>query len=291
MTTPPSGKPALYKTLAGLVVGRIMISAIMFIAGSQVLQAKDQRQTQRLTNNKTFYSSQMPLLLQPPSSTLVALRHVPTYEPISVAFDLANANKLAAIAKRNASFKSSRGKCMRWVRYALTKFYNNNDPKNNKGSLNLNFLPTDHPSSHVTSVKNSKTRKKKNLLTGRSAEDFKNWALNNPVSLCKRFKFANVSDYPDIRPQNGFILLYSKNTCGFSPRYGHIEVLADATKGIACSDHCRTITQPCKPELILAPVAHCEWIAPEEKKALVSVPPSPVFISKYIERKIERKEE
>lgn len=282
MTTPPSGKPALNKTLRELVVAKIIIAVVMLTAVSQVLQAKDKHQTQRLTNNKTFYSSQVPLL-QAPSSTLVALRHVPTFEPISVAFDLANANKLADIAKRNASFKTSHGRCMRWVRYALTKFYNSNDP-NSKGSLNLNFLPTDHPTSHVTGTKESK-RKKRSRLTGRSAEDFKNWALHNPVSLCKRFKFANVSDYPDVRPQNGFILVYSKNTCGFSPRYGHIEVLADAAKGIACSDHCRTITQPCKPEMILAPVAHCEWIAPEEKKVLVKAPSNPVYISKYIERK------
>lgn len=195
------------------------------------------------------------------------MRHVPTYEPISMAFDVIKAKKLAQIAKKNAKYKSSRRKCMRWVRMALAKLIGK--------PLDINALPSDPLNSH----------KKKQTLPGRSAEDFKIWALNNPVSLCQNLKLANVSEYPDLFPQEGVIYLYGKGSCGFNRRYGHAEVLTNSAGGEACSDHCRKISQACKPDVILATVSHCDWIPRDEKKE-IHIPMNihkPILMTKYIE--------
>jgi hypothetical protein len=266
LANPPSRRSQLIHKLVYLVFGSLVFGILsFFLIGSPIVYGKDQHQVSRLTNNKTFYATEVPLLKPAPSS-LIAMRHVPTFEPISMAFDAIKAKKLAEIAKSNARYKSSRRKCMRWVRLALGKWMGK--------TLDLNSLPND-PKSH----------KKIQNLPGLSGENFKNWALNNPVSLCQNLKLANVTEYPDLVPQEGAVYLYGKGTCGFNRRYGHAEILTDSAKGIACSDHCRTISQPCKPDVILASVSHCDWIHREEKKDL-SFPLNknkPILMTKYIE--------
>jgi hypothetical protein len=247
----------------------VLTTLLLCLFSCPFAYAKDQTPVSRLTNNKTFYASEVPLLK--PSQTLVTMRHAPMFEPISMAFDVIKAKNLAEIAQKNARFKSTRSRCMRWVRKALALWTGN-------PNLDLNSLPND--------------TKKRHTLPGRSGEAFKNWVLDNPVSLCQNLKLANVTEYPDLSAQKGVIYLYGKRSCGFSRLWGHAEILTDPEEGKVCSDHCRNITRPCKPDMILAPVAHCDWLHDNKRSSdypvmLRDVPvrfrQKPILLSRYTE--------
>ena len=275
MAKPPCRKFLLNKNLQTVVLGSSLLWFFLCTPfGMHPLYGKDQHQISRLTNNKTFYATEIPFLN--PAPTLITMRHVPTHEPISMAFDLVNAKKLAEIAKK-APYKNTHGRCLAWVRKGLSKLLG----LHKATPLDLNSLPNDpiKPNSPKRNFSNK----------GFSAENFKNWVLNNPTSLCQNLKLANVTEYTELAPHEGVIYVYGKGRCGFHRRYGHIEVLTDAKKGEACSDHCRIITQPCSPDIVLAPVTNCEWIARDEKKEHRPMlkpltDPKPMLMSKYIER-------
>lgn len=263
LVNPPSRRTSQSKMLISALTFGIVF---LYLFDSAFLYGKDQQQMSRLTNNKTFYASEVPLK---PATTLIAMRHTPAYEPLSMLFDSIKATKLATIAYENAHrFKASRRRCMRSVRVALQKLIGK--------PLDLNSLPSDPAATH----------KKRQSLPGLSSENFIKWALNNPISLCQNLKLANVTEYPDLASHEGVIHFYAKGSCGFSRRYGHVEVLTNKNKGEACSDHCRTISKPCTPDLALAPVTDCDTIAYNRKKD-VGAPMSkdkPILMTKYIER-------
>ncbi len=268
MVNPPSRRSQAIskrfsRALRLLVLG-ILCSLSLFEASHAY--GRDQQQMSRLTNNKTFYSTEVPLLKPP--QTLMAMRYFPIYEPASLIFDSVRANKLSEIAKK-APYKKTNRQCMKWVRIAISKLMGN-------PSLDLNSLPSD-PGSNL----------KKQVHAGRSSEGFIKWALNNPISLCKNLKLANVTEHPELASQEGVIHLYAKSSCGFSRRYGHAEVLTNSKLGIACSDHCRTISRPCNPDLVLAPVLHCESLANNDNKVKEFISPAhkqkPMLMTRYIE--------
>ena len=261
-------KPPARSTLQTKVSFLIFGMLFLFLFESSSLYGKDQQQMSRLTNNKTFYARDVPLK---PATTLIAMKHTPTYEPLSMLFDSVKASKLAEIAHDGAKrFKASRRKCMKSVRVALQKLMGR--------TLDLNSLPSD-----PVSMKSK--NKGRQSLPGLSSENFIKWALNNPVSLCQNLKLANVTEYPDLASHEGVIHFYAKGSCGFSRRYGHVEVLTNKEKGEACSDHCRTISKPCNPDLALALVTDCDTIASSKKKDLTApVKTKPVLMSKHIER-------
>lgn len=262
MANPPSRRHVLshIATLFGILC--------FFVFASSFVYAKDQK-TARFKNNKTFYAKEAPELKAP--STLIAMRHTPSYEPVSMAFDVIKAKKLAEIAKKDAPFKKTRRRCMRFVRKAIAKLMGNK-------ALDLNSLPSDPIPAKA---------KMNHALAGRSSVDFMKWALNNPVSLCKNLKLANVSEYPDHISHDGDILLY-KGKCGFNRRYGHAEILTNAKAGEACSDHCRKVSDSCKPDLVLATVAHCDWIHEKKTKEkefdnTPHIKQKPMFLTKNVE--------
>lgn len=284
MAKPPCRKFLLNKNLKDVVLKFSLVCLYLVLPlGLQDLYAKDNPQIARLTNNNTFYATEIPFLN--PAPALLAMRHVPTHEPISMVFDLAKATELAKIAKQAAPYKSSHGRCQRFVRMALEKLM-----AIKSGRLDLNSLPNDPVKVSLNSQTASAKNKHKKLNfpnKGLSAENFKNWALHNPHSLCRNLKLANVNDYPELTSQEGAVLLYGKNRCGFHRRYGHAEILTNAKKGEACSDHCRIINQPCEPDAILVSVKHCGFLKDERKDQqpmLSSVQPKPLIISQYIER-------
>ena len=102
-------------------------------------------------------------------------------------------------------------------------------------------------------------------LPGRSAEDFRKWAIDNPLSLCQHLKLKIIPKNSQVNLSEGFIFIYKKNRCGLHPRFGHIEIISKLSPLIACSDHCRYLNKKCKPDLILAPVKKCSPLHEQEK--------------------------
>lgn len=266
MENPPSSRIAINKSSYFIFFFVLFVS--LTVSSVPVFAKTQSHETRRFMNNKTFYSSQIPLLK--PSSSLLELPNSTLHEPISMAFDASKAKKLAEIAKKNARFKSSRRKCMKWVRMALTKWITSEWIRN---APDLNTLPNDNK------------KNQKHVLAGRSGDDFKKWALDNPVSLCENLKLANASDYPDLVSREGAIYLYGKTSCGFSKRYGHAEILTNSAQGEACSDHCRIMSRPCVPDMVLIPVAHCDWIEHNKKEIHYTplIHQKPILLSRYTE--------
>ena len=86
-------------------------------------------------------------------------------------------------------------------------------------------------------------RKKIHYLPGRSAEDFRKWAIDNPLSLCQHLKLKIIPKNSQVDLSEGFIFIYKKNRCGLHPRFGHIEIISKLSPLIACSDHCRYLNK------------------------------------------------
>lgn len=237
-----AGKDLLLNSLSNRKSWTLLVLGFLFLFlfKSSLLHAIELQKMCRLTNNKTFYSSEIPLLK--PSQSLMNLQRT-FREPISMIFDSIKSKELAEIAKSNARYKKTHSQCFKWVRMALAKWLG--DP-----GLDLNSLPIDHVNQ----------KRERQPLAGRSSEDFIKWAQNNPISLCQNLKLVNATEDSEIASYEGVIHLYKKSSCGFNRRYGHAEILTNRVKGEACSDHCRTISRPCSPDLILAPVTNCDLI-------------------------------
>ncbi|MBP6217266.1 MAG: hypothetical protein KA436_01620 [Oligoflexales bacterium] len=168
-----------------------------------------------------------------PTWNNIYLSHLGSMFTSPLSFDSAYAKRLAFESRRLARYPYSQGMCMRGVRFALGRARNND----------RSAFP----------------------FIARSADDFRRWVLKNPSPLCHKFKLADVTSMAKLPVQEGMIYIYGRGSCGFHKRYGHIEVFSDASSGMACSDHCRTVSvDECQPDLILAPVADCEWLGEKD---------------------------
>lgn len=168
------------------------------------------------------------------------LSYLGTFNPkIDESFALNLAGKAKIYGKRE-----TRGKCLQGVRIALYRASKASDSLLNSADVlrNLDRLPNDPAN-------------KRQYRPARSAEDFKNWALENPDSLCQILGLEVLEQSYKLRLSPGMILIYGKGRCGFHPRYGHIEIVTDSFRKEACSDHCRPIL--CRPEVVLAPTRSC----------------------------------
>ncbi|MBI2602981.1 MAG: hypothetical protein HYW48_07990 [Deltaproteobacteria bacterium] len=172
------------------------------------------------------------------------------FSPLS-AIDHQGGKTLASLTKKQIRRNRPQGKCLRWVRIALTKYkwQREQDKRKSKRTFSFHSLPRDsHPFA-------------KNILSpGRSAADFMGWALQNPASLCTELGLANITDLPYHTTFDGMVFVYGRGKCGFHRRWGHIEVVTNAEKKEVCSDHCRKLQPDCKPDIVLAPVTHCGWL-------------------------------
>lgn len=147
---------------------------------------------------------------------------------------------LAKRAKRRARNLNSKGNCLRAVRFNLWNALSN--LKGKKEFLDLNKVSVDPGRSPYR------------YNPGKSAEHFRQWASNNPISLYRDLHLADVSHIPGLAIKEGFILVYKKGQYGFHNRYGHIEVVTSTSPFKACSDHCSSRKNYKEPDLILAPV-------------------------------------
>ena len=154
---------------------------------------------------------------------------------------------LAQTVYQNSFLSKSRGKCLRWVKKAFNETNTKHCPKRSTYE-NLNLVGYDFG------------RYQHNYYPALSAHMFYKWAKDNPVTLCHKMRLADITDRQDLHESmSGLIHIYKRGRCGFHKIYGHIEILTDPLSKTACSDHCRVITS-CKPDMVLAPVNHCNWI-------------------------------
>ena len=175
-------------------------------------------------------------------------------ETLEQSIDYVFAQKLAIASREYASYRNSRGLCLRGVRIALNSVLKDYM----EGMLptrNLHKLP------HDLEMKNVPKRRRVGS-PGRSAEGFKRWAVKNPVAMCVTLGLGELSKRgkkdPDL--MRGSILVYGRGRCGFHRKFGHIEIVVNEETKEVCSDHCRVLAPYCKPDLILIPVRSCEWL-------------------------------
>lgn len=147
---------------------------------------------------------------------------------------------LAKKASQRARWLNSKGNCHRAVKFSLWNTLAK--LKNKREFLDLNKLPCD-PGNHPYKYQ-----------AGLSAEHFRKWASENPISLFRELHLADVSNIPGLKIEKGFILVYKKGLHGFHKRYGHIEIVTKTKPLTVCSDHCSKARKNKKPSLILAPV-------------------------------------
>ena len=147
---------------------------------------------------------------------------------------------LAKKANHRGRRLNSKGNCLRAVRFnlwnVLTKL------KNKSEFLDLNQVSCDegnHPYKY---------------RAGKSAEHFRRWATENPISLYQELSLADISHIPGLEIEEGFIFVYKNGQYGFHKNYGHIEVVTKTAPLTVCSDHCRVIRKYRKPDLVLAPI-------------------------------------
>lgn len=155
---------------------------------------------------------------------------------------------LSLIAKKVGVRRNGHGLCLRYFRVTMTNLKRAVYRNKRIELLNFHDLPSD------------RKKRRRRYSPGRSAEDFRQWALGNPISMCHELGLANVTGLVEANSEKGFVHVFSKGKCGFHRVYGHIEVLTDARKQVACSDHCRIVHSRCKPSLVLAPVSSCNWL-------------------------------
>ena len=175
---------------------------------------------------------------------LVEEKIAPNFDSI---IDYAQAKKIAEQARKMIRSKRSKKMCLRGVRRVL-------DGMTAKGpapTVNMYDLPFDNDpySSKEVPAK---------MHPSRSAYNFLEWAKQNPLSLCKTFGLAIIEKVEATPLVEGSILGYGRGSCGFSSKYGHIEIVTDTEQPKACSDHCREIDVSCKPTLVLMPVMTCQ---------------------------------
>jgi hypothetical protein len=227
---------------------------------NSVVAVKDQSAL-KLTERRSPHTDPPPTYRDPMKDFTIDLPPLlrSPYHFLLSSIDYQHSDLLSKVAHNIGSHRNRKGLCMRWVRIALEKanrearalFASKPTESHAYNPYNLNNLPKDPDTiRREASVRSP----------GASAEAFREWAAQNPVSMCQQLGLANVSGLPETESQKGFLHVYQKGRCGFHPRYGHIEVFTDAEKGEACSDHCRKVDKSCAPDLILAPVASCNWL-------------------------------
>ena len=150
---------------------------------------------------------------------------------------------LAETARIRGKRLNSRGYCLRAVKFSLWDTLNDFDRRETESLLDLNKMPCDDSYSGRCLFD-----------AGLSAEKFRNWAKNNPVSLFNELGLADVTAVPNLKIQKGFIFVYAKGQYGFHERHGHIEVVTQLSPLITCSDHCQKRKKRRTPDLILAPI-------------------------------------
>jgi hypothetical protein len=84
-----------------------------------------------------------------------------------------------------------------------------------------------------------------------NAIDISEYMAQNPGYDAKvGFKRINVSAY-DI--PKGSIIGWRRGQCGYSAKYGHIEISVDSSSTRACSDYCGTIKKTCGAPYVFMP--------------------------------------
>lgn len=151
-------------------------------------------------------------------------------------------SQLAKKAYYRANRLKSKGNCMRAVKFDLWNILTKLERQKGGSFLDLNKVSCD-PGNHPYKYR-----------AGLSAEHFRIWAKENPISLYRELGLADVSNIPGLEIEKGFIFVYAKGQYGFHKTYGHIEVITNTKPLTGCSDHCRRIRKYKKPSLILAPI-------------------------------------
>lgn len=196
--------------------------------------------------------------LETPSSKPIYYNNL--LSALSSSIDYEQSKILSSQARRVGKRRNKKGHCLRYFRVAFTNF------KRAFFKKKLDLISF-HGLSKDPSTKSIKRKKRlREKSPGKSAEDFRKWALKNPISMCQELGLADVTDLKDAYPEPGFVHIYNKGKCGFHKRYGHIEVLTNFEKKVACSDHCRTVNTECQPDVILAPVSSCDWLIVKTEK-------------------------
>lgn len=153
------------------------------------------------------------------------------------------AKKAKVYGKRGG--KTGKGMCLKGVRLAIHRALLSAGIKHKSWIfMNLNQLPKDEPLNP------------KNYSAGQSAENFRQWAKDNPITLCQELGLEQISQ--GIFPlQKGMVLVYQKGTCGYHRKYGHIEIVTEPLSREVCSDFCRAQRIDCVPDLVLIPTKTC----------------------------------
>ena len=181
-----------------------------------------------------------------PSRTLWSNEYLAQLDHHPVIINKSLAQKLVVKA-RSYSKRRRRGSghCMRGFRVALHRAWLTvGTVRNLSIFINLDNLPND-------------AGNRKRYRPGRSADNFARWAKDNPKSMCQVLGIQELSLPARLHLRPGMILVYNGGTCGFSKRYGHIEIVTDSTRREVCSDHCRIASTRCQPDMVLAPVEAC----------------------------------
>ena len=182
--------------------------------------------------------------------------HLSPLVPLYQFFDSRFANRLAFTAIKQAKKANKKGYCLRSVRHSLNRtntfFYSFNHL-----FFNLNNLPTD-------------LKQETNSFPGRSAEDFRLWAIKNPLTLCKELHLANITHLPNRPIRKGLLYFYRKGSYGFNKKYGHVEIVVKSSPLVACSTVCRKVPVYNKPHTILAPVKNCSSLMLYQSKEKLS---------------------
>ena len=167
--------------------------------------------------------------------------------PLSIDTNLAEKFSVLSLKNKRKS-PPQNGYCLRSVKYTLYQALKKSNfpvPK----IFDLNKLPVDPG------------RSPHKYTPGLSAEKFRKWISENPISACKNLRLADITKNESFELKPGYILLYGKGSCGFHKHHGHIEVVSSVSPEIiVCSDHCRKIDKVCQSATILAPVKHCSFM-------------------------------
>lgn len=168
---------------------------------------------------------------------LDSITHPAIHQPLAL--------EIAAKSKSYAVRRSTTGNCLKGVRLALFSALRNFTSIDEALMMGLHHLPTDSGEDSMS------------FSPGRSAHNFFIWAQENPRTLCDLLGLEAVKPFEKLVYQPGMILAYGRGSCGFSNRYGHIEVVTNAFKQEVCSDHCSPLKQDCAPDMVLVPSTSC----------------------------------
>ena len=204
-------------------------------------------QEQELVLEETEEEGTINLSIDPPDADEPELWQdeflAPKHKNLKGIIDYNFSQALAKAANKRGRRWDSKGNCLRAVRFSLWEILRKLKRRGRK-LIDLNKMPCDHMSPRRCALYNA----------GVSAENFRRWAKDNPVSLFSELGLADVTNIPNIKPQKGFIFAYAKGKYGFHRKHGHIEVITRTKPLVVCSDHCKVRKRYRKPSLILAPI-------------------------------------